>query len=144
MYVRNEWLGPAVDPGFDFSFCRVPEIQGHHIGDVVGWLGLLVDAPSITSWHDHGYPMRPLHGYPFDGQRMWNCSGDYRQSVALTVRKDGNFTPGASGGPWVVQNRDGNFYANGTHSMWFNDPPTENSSPLFGGVVMDLFRTAFG
>ena len=58
--------------------------------------------------------------------------------------KGGKPHPGASGGPWIVLNDDGKFYAIGTYSMWFNNPPNENSTPYFRDVVLQLFHAAFG
>jgi len=144
MFTRTEWLGPPVDVGFDFAFCRIPAMHGINIGAVVGWLGIAINRAEVRYWDDHGYPAQPIPGYPFDGQRMWNCGGDYTQTVGATIRKEGNLTPGASGGPWIVPSDDGSFYANGTYSMWFNNPPTENSTPYFRDVVLQLFHAAFG
>jgi V8-like Glu-specific endopeptidase len=143
-FVRNEFLGPPVDVSFDFSFCRVPSMRSAEIGDVVGWLGIMVDRPDIRLWHNHGYPGAAIPHFPFDGLRMWNCTGDYSQTVGGTIFKDGNFTGGASGGPWIVPGNQGAFYANGTQSMAFGNPPTQNTSPYFRGVVMTLFHEAFG
>jgi V8-like Glu-specific endopeptidase len=144
MFVRNEWLVPPIDTSFDFSFCRVPSVEGVEIGDLVGWLGIVVNRPDIRYWNDHGYPAAAIAHFPFNGQRMWNCAGDYSQLVGSTVFKDGNLTGGASGGPWIVQNDQGLFFANGTYSMFFGNPPTQNTSPYFRDVVMALFRDAFG
>ena len=144
MFVANAWLGPPVDLSFDFSFCRVPTQQGLEIGDVVGYLGILINQPNVRMWHDLGYPSRGIPGYNFDGQRMWTCTGDYNATVGGTIRKDGNLTDGASGGPWIVESPDPRFLVNGTYSMWFNDPPTLNTSPYFRDAVMHLFNDAFG
>jgi V8-like Glu-specific endopeptidase len=143
MWVRNEWLGPPVDVSFDFGFCTVQSRNGMEIGDLVGWLGVVGDRPDLRYWDNHGYPEAPIPGYNFNGLRMWNCGGDFSQAVGLTIRKDGNFTGGSSGGPWIVRHA-GSFAANGTQSMRFNDPPTENSSPYFRDVVAQLYRDAFG
>jgi len=144
MFVRNEWIGPPGDVAFDFAFCQIPPRGSTRIGDLTGNLGILVNRPDLQFWDDHGYPGSPIPGYPFDGDRMWNCGGSLTQSVGLTIRKVGNFTPGASGGPWIVQSPEGKFYANGTFSMCFNSPPTESSSPYFRDDVLGLFHTAFG
>ncbi|HTZ87995.1 MAG TPA: hypothetical protein VMB05_15110 [Solirubrobacteraceae bacterium] len=144
MFVRKEWLGPPIDVGYDFSFCRVPPVNGTEIGDLLGWLGVLVNRQDIRYWNDHGYPGAAIPNFHFNGQQMWNCGGDFSQLVGSTVFKDGNLTKGASGGPWIVRSDQNLFFANGTYSMFFGDPPTQNTSPYFRDVVMALFRDAFG
>lgn len=141
MFTPSQW--PA-NTDHDFSFCRVPERNGSQIGDAVGWLGITVNQHAIRYWNNHGYPAAAIPGFPFDGHQMWNCGGDHTQTVGATIRKQGNLTPGASGGPWIVRSDDGSFFANGTCSKWFGNPPTENSSPFFGHDVLNLFGAAFG
>lgn len=141
MVTDRQW--PA-DVTYDFAFCQVPARTDTQIGDLLGWLGIVVNRSEIGYWDDHGYPAQPIPGFPFTGQAMWNCGGNRTQTVGATVRKEGNLTPGASGGPWIVRSDDGHFYANGTLSMVFNNPPTQNSTPYFRDAVMNLFHAVFG
>lgn len=136
--------------GYDVGFIRLKpggkDVRA--IGKVVKLLPLLVDmtlAPSKDiRWDAVGYPgVPPPDGSPdFDGEEMWVCAGNFKKMFSNIVDKEGNFTYGSSGGPWLYQRESGVYEINGIQTGGVPDKETDNS-PYFGTWVLDFFDHCF-
>ncbi|MFI6623086.1 trypsin-like serine peptidase [Streptomyces sp. NPDC050528] len=141
--VPDAWKA-QVNRAWDYGFSKVG-LGGKNgfsvLGNVTGHFELLVDRPELREWDVLGYPAVAVPGYLFDGHRMWSCQGGFTRQPALnTIGKEGNLTPGSSGGPWLVP---GHLYANGVQSYDDGNLPGENFSPYFDSDVLKLYRKAF-
>ena len=142
--VSPPWPGEH-RPAWDVGFCRVRpqhDAEGHEVtvGEVVGRLELQVDAVA-PRWDDTGYPCKPRDGFPFDGRHQWSSVGDrVAWASPSTLAKEGDASPGSSGGPWLVP---GTSHANGLHSA---DGPQSRTyvGPEFAPWVRDFYREMFG
>ena len=119
---------------------RTPPRQ---IGKIVSPFSLLVDMKpnSKTTWMSLGYPARSIPDYDFDGDDMWQCTGNFHADADQVILKSGNFTKGASGGPWIFE-QDGRYAINGIESEKYSE--TLNGSSYFGAWVetflLEFFR----
>jgi V8-like Glu-specific endopeptidase len=134
----GEWLYLEL-PTRDVAFVRISE----NLGDQLGWLGITANAGrNGTSWEQYGYPADD----PFDGYKLakntsaWGYD-DCTSGPPCTMGVGSSFTGGSSGGPWVL-NQDGDLYANGVNSYYYNDCATTMYSPYFDQTIWDLFQDA--
>lgn len=113
------------------------------MGNNLGWLGYSASRnPADQLWLQFGYPAQA----PFDGNWLVAVLSrlGYRVSgigSPLPVAVGSIFTPGASGGPWIVQS-DGNLYANGLNSAKPVSCPETSISPYFGELAWNLYIAA--
>jgi hypothetical protein len=134
----GEWLYLEL-PTRDVAFVLISE----NLGDQLGYLGVLANAGrSGTTWEQYGYPADA----PFDGSKLakntslWGYD-DCTSGPPCTMGVGSAFTGGSSGGPWV-QNQNGDLYANGVNSYYYNDCATTMYSPYFDQTIWDLFQSA--
>jgi hypothetical protein len=110
------------------------------MGNSLGWLGYSTSLdPAAQLWYQFGYPAQA----PFDGNWLVTVlSGlGYRVSgigSPLPVAVGSIFTPGASGGPWII-NVDGELYANGLNSAKPVSCAETSISPYFGEAAWNLY-----
>lgn len=150
--VPREWEAPDLSAriGYDVGLVKL-NIGGNDwkpIGQVVGQLELVVNEPlnEDLQWFTLGYPARPITGYNFNGQEMWECQGNYIQKFEdeNLVNKEGNLTGGSSGGPWLL--KSGlivSSFANGTQSAELPGED-ENFTSYFTDWVMAFYKEYFG
>ncbi len=87
------------------SVIVAPAADGRPVEDVVGGLGISLFGPPRQDWRAYGYPAEK----PFDGERQYTC--DSRTVLTApdlsppTIGISCDMTAGASGGPWVIQDR---------------------------------------
>jgi hypothetical protein len=133
------------------------------IGDAIGFLGFIANAPRQQQWNIHGYPQAPRDlnstppGAQFDGEHQEICaatwatndqpSGNASNPLAIGVGCDQ--TGGASGGPFLI-----NFSGvggltnliNGQATYRYTGPnPPENLklfSPYFGDAMINVLNAA--
>ena len=102
---------------------------------VIGWYANI--PPAQGPFHSVGYPIQWISPqYPFDGKRMWWCTGAQIQSSGM-LRMANNMTTGASGGPWLIQRND-NIYVNGLNSFRLSNESNVLASPYFGQGFINL------
>lgn len=134
----GEWLHLEL-PTRDVAFVRISE----SMGETLGWLGLKADwGRSGTTWQQYGYPADA----PFDGSKLtkntsaWGYD-DCTSGPPCTMGVGNPFTGGSSGGPWVL-NLDGEHYANGVNSYYYQSCESTMHSPYFDRTIWDLFQSA--
>ena len=149
--VPKAWLekGDYASRAYDVGFIKLrlgTKIHGQ-IGHVVRQLPLLVDMEPVedtTTWLSVGYPAIKIPGYDFDGENMWQCSGAFCDKWEIEVNgKEGNLTPGASGGPWLFERPKGYYAVNGINSS-VSPSKTQNYASYFGKWVEEFFTWYFG
>jgi hypothetical protein len=144
--VPDPWM-QSENYAYDYGFCLVGHNRNNKndkqpLGDVTGIFGLAVDRTDIESWEALGYPGVPIKDYPFNGQRMWQCTGTNTMvDVTGQASKAGNLTRGASGGPWLISDSD---WVNGVESGDADLYPGQSFSPYFNRAVSALYAKAFG
>lgn len=130
------------DP-FDVGFIKLnPRKQlPAQIGKVVGPLPLLVgmEPTEDTSWLTLGYPRSD---YNLNGKDMWQCKGPWFYTGKGVITKEGNFTYGASGGPWLFE-QDSSYKINAVTSAKVPDLNL-NTASYFGAWVEKFFHNYFG
>lgn len=107
------------------------------IGTTVGTLGYQTGGdPANLSWADVGYP-----GNFGNADRMYSQVGNFtaRLDADLVVAMTGDFTQGASGGPWLLQQGAGTTVY-GLHSGRRPDRPGEVLSPYFSAAMREFIK----
>jgi len=113
------------------------------IQDFTGSVGLMANYPiNQGQYLVMGYPLNPVPGYPFDGERMWQSTSAYLGDVAWIIQAGGNMTYGAHGAPWLIF-REGGWYANGIFAVQVVNPDSM-LSPYFGNEVWNFFSYLAG
>ena len=88
------------DHKFDYDLAAF--VTDRPIRPETGSLGWMANhAPNQGPYKSIGYPKVPLHGFRFDGRRMWQSVGGYIQGTN-PIQMHNNMTGGCSGGPWIV------------------------------------------
>lgn len=72
---------------------------GQRIEDAVGALGTALFESLNQGWSAYGYPAES----PFDGERLFGCSGSVLVDFGFAFGITCDMTAGASGGPWLVR-----------------------------------------
>ncbi len=123
------------DPDYDLAACRtrVPVDPGG-----TAPLAFAYNQPLADLYTALGYPGLPIHGFPYDGKRMWQSSGSPAFEEPNPVIAHINLTKGASGGPWFAK-IDGHYVVNGTHSHGTEEL---SDSPYFGQGIKNLYDVA--
>ncbi|MFP5020727.1 trypsin-like serine peptidase [Pseudonocardia phyllosphaerae] len=130
-----------VDPTHDVAFLRIsPDRDGRRIQDVVGAEGIAFESPLQRDVTVLGYPAEA----PYDGETLRTCSGrtDVLEDGTSGVGCD--FTPGASGGPWLTGPgaRSGNGFVTGVTSAAITGGPAANVESHFGEEAHRLYDLA--
>ncbi|MFC5053526.1 trypsin-like serine peptidase [Saccharothrix xinjiangensis] len=97
--VWSEWIDDS-DFDYDYGFVNLAARGGQNVVDVVGANGLRVNAgydQTVVVW---GYPAEA----PYPGDVPYYCDGlgTYSEWFTSDIYVDCAMTPGASGGPWLV------------------------------------------
>jgi V8-like Glu-specific endopeptidase len=112
-------------------------------GTRCGWLGQEFNTdPTGKRFESTGYPNVTIPHYDFNGRYMWCSFGNYTglcPDGTVAQGMECNFTPGCSGGPWLLQDED---YAIGVNSYTMATQPDTWYSPIFDDFVQDLFQDA--
>jgi V8-like Glu-specific endopeptidase len=83
-----------------------------------------------------GYPVRPVPGYDFNGERMWKSVGKLIDLKEYEAHAANNLTEGASGGPWC--DNDARYEVAGITSNRPVDPHIA-LSPIFDHCFKNLY-----
>lgn len=133
---RTSWIQHS-DRAHDYGMVWI----GAAPGNIVGWLGLLWNAPTAGRvWDAVGYPATP--NPPFDGNTMDEAIGTVAaSSTAGTIGlTNDTMEHGSSGGPWITAWNEANrTHANGVQSFHIHDGDTVEYGPYFTQEVQDLF-----
>lgn len=136
IYVYNTYFETGVW-SHDFAMA----ILTADMGNSLGWLGFAASwDPATLNWLQFGYPARE----PFDGNwlvAVLSALG-YRVSGIgdpYPVAVGSIFTPGASGGPWMIV-IDDNLYANGVNSAKPVSCGETTISPYFGIDAWNMYE----
>jgi hypothetical protein len=124
------------------------------IGVVLGFLGIMFNAPYSQNWTSVGYPAVPQSGgppgYTFDGEHQESCNAtlgvtDMGTNGPPTMGVGCDQTPGCSGGPWIIDFNgvpgDDN-YVNGHFSYKYEGAPLSSYSPYFGDAAYNVWNRA--
>lgn len=93
------------------------------------------DQAPFNFFADPGYPAKPAHGYPFDGELLWESVGPlimaHWSGDECVLEAFNAMEQGSSGSPWLVRDplRD-LFYAAGMQSSGWDGAPS-SYSPYF-------------
>ncbi len=115
------------------------------VGQLLGSLGFLANAPREQHWHARGYPAAA----PFDGEHHHTCaatwavndqpSGDPANPQSIGIGCD--MTGGSSGGPWIVDlsgEAGATNLLNGNVSYTYIGVPDQLYGPYFGQGAIAL------
>jgi len=138
IFVYNDYLYTGV-----WSLDIAMMILTADMGNSLGWLGYSANRdPATQLWLQFGYPAQN----PFDGN--WLVSVLSRMGYRVSgigspypVAVGSIFTPGASGGPWIVTNGS-DLYANGLNSAKPVSCGETSISPYFGDAAWNIFEYA--
>jgi hypothetical protein len=138
LYVYNDYLNTGVW-ALDMAMITLTADMGNSLG----WLGYSTNRdPASQYWIQYGYPAQD----PFDGNWLVVVGSGMGYRVSgigspYPIAVGSIFTPGASGGPWIVQDGD-NIYANGVNSCKPVSCAETTISPHFGDAAWTLYITA--
>jgi hypothetical protein len=135
LYVYSDYLNTGV-----WALDIAMIILTADMGNSLGWLGYSTGRnPADQLWLQFGYPAQN----PFDGN--WLVSVLSRMGYRVSgigspypVAVGSIFTPGASGGPWIVTSGS-NLYANGLNSAKPTSCAETTISPYFGDLAWNLY-----
>ncbi|MEV0378356.1 trypsin-like serine protease [Nonomuraea sp. NPDC050643] len=169
--LHEDWSGKA-DYDYDYAFVTVhrgftwvAKDGGYVMQDIgrlqdnVGGLGIeLNKKPGTYAVAAYGYPAgaQPDGSTPFNGKKLLKCMGNptrYTVAPSLDLQKGVelqpcNFSPGASGGPWVLNWNESRRLGslNGVNSLtWNRDAKGQYdavSSPYFDTTTGEVYRSA--
>jgi V8-like Glu-specific endopeptidase len=130
---RTKWINNG-DLTEDIAAAVLAPRNGRKIVDVVGGQGLKWNFPVSYYATAYGYPQ----DYPFDGSKLFLCTGTTRQYRAGVIEIYCDMTGGSSGGGWLRDiNGRGWGYLNGVNS---HGPADYMRSPYYGEAVGSLYR----
>ncbi len=141
--VPSDWIGAKPnDYHHDFGMAIVsPNSQGD-LTDLVGGAGWAYNQPVNQPFYAYGYPA----GYPFDGQSRQSCEGSFgkiwQHGGGTVVSIPCPMTGGSSGGPWFIQDADGNWYLNGHNDFTNSLQPGHMFSPYYDATWYALYDKA--
>ncbi len=135
----SAWTGYTTGGNRAFDYGLV--WMGTTPGNIIGWLGLLWNAPTANRlWEAVGYPATPHP--PFDGNTMDSTVGGFAASSVSGTQglTNDNMEHGSSGGPWITAwNEAVRSHANGLQSFHLRDGDTVEYGPHFTQDVKTLF-----
>lgn len=127
----NQWIDNG-NVEWDLGFANVFPLSGRQVADVVGSNGLLINQPKRVEVTLLAYPGPPQ----FPGDQQYSCHGFTYAHGFKQIGFDCTLSPGASGGPFLM-NYNGTFgNLNGVIS---NGPIDKNYSPYFDNDVGALY-----
>jgi V8-like Glu-specific endopeptidase len=133
-YVNNQ------DEGDDMGGAVInTNSYGQHIVNVVGGQGIAWNWPSSEYVYDFGYPVAA----PFNGQTLQYCNGSefsWSSEVSSTMGLACNFTPGSSGGPWLMDFGGEFGYIDGVNDFVYSSLPGYIFSAYFGNNADSLYN----
>jgi hypothetical protein len=139
---------------YDVGALVMLPIRKGPIGWVLGYLGIMFNAPTMQNWTLLGYPQVPQTGgppgLPFDGEHQELCASTYAfpdqgANGPPTMGVGCDQTPGCSGGPWIVDYNGlpgADNYVNGNFSYSYVGVPLEIYSPYFGDDAAAVYDAA--
>jgi V8-like Glu-specific endopeptidase len=112
---------------------------GQHIVNVVGGQGIAWNWPDSEYVYAFGYPAAA----PFNGQTLQYCNDPEFNwaEVSDTVGLACNFTPGSSGGPWLMDFNGEFGYIDGVVDFGYTSLPGYVFSAYFGTNAESLYNT---
>jgi len=145
-----KWLGStqgwvsSENENFDVGAAVVGSNEkGQKLASTVGGAGIAWNLSPRQVFDVYGYPVEE----PFDGATLRRCPQtafeghdvtSFLSPGPLDLAVQCNVTGGASGGGWLI---DGNIL-NGITTNGYEDDPTTDFGPYFGGAAGKLFREA--
>ncbi|WP_219463428.1 trypsin-like serine peptidase [Nonomuraea rhizosphaerae] len=167
--MHEDWPGKA-DYDFDYAFVTVHrgfkwvekngQLTMQDVGrlqDNVGGQGLTLGKGLALTYSAFGYPAGPQPDgtRPFNGLTLRSCTGSSQRTAAPSLDlqygvqiQPCNFSAGASGGPWLLNYRDGTKlgFLNGVNSLTWNRDAKGGfdavSSPTFNATTGEVYRRA--
>jgi hypothetical protein len=147
--VPAQWqnsVGPThVNPGDEAGDMGMMRIAGRSDGatvqTVVGAAGIAFNQARNQTYMQYGYPAES----PYDGSRLYENTSALRATDTTfsppTMGISSDFTPGSSGGPWLV----GCFpVALSVTDYSYTDQPDVMYGPYFGSIAEGLFTSVGG
>jgi V8-like Glu-specific endopeptidase len=125
IHIPPDWEQPCATTTFDFATFRTTEPLPIDRTGALSYLpsaGVAQGRQCLTI----GYP-----GGSFDAEKMWQCTGSIDYCLWFLSQMQSNFTAGAGGGPWLVQ-EDTRWYVIGTTGRTYGEVVT---SPPFDATV---------
>jgi len=131
----NRWIQDE-----DFEFDMGMGISTNPIRPVTGRAGWIANISQIQGQiKSIGYPAETIANFNFDGQRMWECDGDFINTQDGIMAMNNNMTGGCSGGPGFYP-QSGQWYAIWVNSFRFTGEPNILRSPFFGQAFLNLIQ----
>ena len=144
LWVLTAW-GDDGDSTYDYgAFSVGRNAAGRTLGQAVGELGFMWDAPRDLHWSALGYPADP----PFDGETMHVCHASRAVDDiglpgfgAAPIGIGCDLTGGSSGGPWIYRLKRGN-YLNSVISYGYDETEPEGTYGPYLDASANLLRCA--
>jgi V8-like Glu-specific endopeptidase len=133
--------GPRPDEAGDIAFLQIAS-GAHTLQDTVGAIGIAFNQPRDKTYTEYGYPS----ARPYDGSRLFKLSGRFADTDGgfspATQSIPSDFTPGSSGGPWVVGGDSP--VALSITDYTYSSLPGFMFGPYFGTAVQTLYESVGG
>jgi V8-like Glu-specific endopeptidase len=117
--------------------------DGASAQSVVGAVGMGFNQPRGQTYNEYGYPAQ----FPYDGTRLYRLTAPWATDDTTfspaTMGIESDFTPGSSGGPWLVGNPP---IALSISTYRYVAPPDSDYmfGPYFGSLAQQLYAAAGG
>jgi V8-like Glu-specific endopeptidase len=117
--------------------------DGASVQGVVGAVGMGFNQPRQQTYNEYGYPAQ----FPYDGERLFRLTApwatDDTSFSPATMGIESDFTPGSSGGPWLVGSPP---IALSISTYRYVSPPDSDYmfGPYFGSLAQQLYASAGG
>ena len=117
--------------------------DGASVQSVVGAVGMGFNQPRQQTYNEYGYPAE----LPYDGTRLYRLTAPWATDDSsfspATMGIESDFTPGSSGGPWLVGNPP---IALSISTYRYVSPPDSDYmfGPYFGSLAQQLYAAAGG
>jgi hypothetical protein len=125
------------DFDYDVGFAVMNEnASGQSLTDVVGGYPIAFNQARGLTYQAFGYPA----ARPFDGQKLWSCSGAVVQDTFGGSQDQGlacNMTGGSSGGGWITGGS-----LNSVTSFGYTGLKNVLWGPYFGSVIQSTYSSA--
>ncbi|PZF80656.1 trypsin-like serine peptidase [Jiangella anatolica] len=135
LFTSSGWANSG-DFNVDVGFAVMNEnASGQSLTSVVGSYPIAFNLSRGLSYTSYGYPA----GAPFNGQRLYSCSGTARNdpSGLQTQGIACDMTGGSSGGGWITGGR-----LNSVNSYKYNNDPNTMYGPYFGSTAQSIYNAA--
>jgi V8-like Glu-specific endopeptidase len=117
--------------------------DGASVQSVVGAVGIGFNQPRQQTYNEYGYPAQ----FPYDGSRLYRLTAPWATDDSsfspAPMGIDSDFTPGSSGGPWLVGDPP---VALSISTYRYIAPPQSDYmfGPYFGSLAQQLYSAAGG